>query len=305
MFVGKLRLGDRPFPIARVLPEWSVVGMMVVIGLVGLCVLTPLFLIILASFQVADPGEPAIYGLDGWLQVFQDPSILKALNNTVSLAITRQSIALVVGILLAWLIARTDMPLKGPLEFMFWLSFFLPALPIAMGWIMMLDGDRGLLNRWLMALGVIRNPVFDIYSFWGIVWVHLSASSLGVKVLLLAPAFRNMDAALEESSRICGVSMLGTLRRIVVPVMAPAILISVTLGLIRSLEAFEIELLLGVPVGINVYSTKIYDFVASAPSQYAPATALGTFFLLVLLVLIAAPLLTTTVFRTDCAKTGS
>jgi iron(III) transport system permease protein len=160
-------------------------------------------------------------------------------------------------------------------------------------WILLLDGDRGLMNQWLQSLRLVQKPVFDIHSFWGIIWVHLSASSLGVKVLLLTPAFRNMDAALEETSRICGVGTLGTLRRIVVPIMAPAILVSVTLGLIRSLEAFEIELLLGVPVGLNVYSTKIYEFVARTPSQYAPATALGTFFLLILLGLVALQLIVT------------
>lgn len=266
--------------------DWAPLGMTILLGVVAFLVLIPLSLIVIASFQIAPPGESSTYGLDGWTRVFSDASILRALGNTGALAVTRQLISLIVGILLAWLIARTDMPWKNFLEFMFWLSFFLPALPIAMGWILLLDGDRGLMNRWLLELGMVDRPVFNIYSFWGIIWVHLSASGLGVKVLLLTPAFRNMDAALEETSRVCGTTALGTLRRIVVPIMTPAILVAMTLGLIRSLEAFEIELLLGVPIGLNVYSTKIYEFVARSPSQYAPATALGTLFLLVLLALL-------------------
>ena len=266
--------------------KWAALGMTVLISFAALLILTPLTLIFIASFQIAPPGEAAAYGLDGWIRVFTDPSIREALVNTVSLAVTRQFISLVVGIILAWLIARTDMPWKNFLEFMFWLSFFLPALPIAMGWILLLDSERGLMNRWLLLLGLVDHPVFDIYSYWGIIWVHLSASGFGVKVLLLTPAFRNMDASLEESSRVCGTTALGTLRRIVVPIMTPAILVAVTLGLIRSLEALEIELLLGVPIGLNVYSTKIYEFVARTPAQYAPATALGTLFLLVLLLLL-------------------
>src|SRR6266540_6609752 len=120
---------------------------------------------------------------------------------------------------------------------MFWISFFLPPLPVALGWILLLDGKFGLLNQWLQSLSIVSGPIFNIYSYWGIVWVH-STTSLGVKVLLLAPAFRNLDAALEETSRSCGASTLGTLVRIVVPIMAPAILVSTILGLIRSLEAF-------------------------------------------------------------------
>ena len=255
-------------------------------GVVALLVLTPLFLMLLNSFQLGRPGEPIVYGLEGWRQAFHDPSMLSALWNTVSLAVTRQAIALVIGVMLAWLIARTDLPWKNGLEFTFWVSFFLPSLPVALGWILLLDDKFGLLNRWLQALPFIKNAVFNIYSFWGIVWVHMT-TTLGVKVLLLAPAFRNLDATLEESSRSCGASTLGTVFRVVIPLMMPAILVSTILGVIRSMEAFEIELLLGVPIGLFVYSTKIRDMVSYEPPEYAPATALGTMFLVVLLALVA------------------
>jgi len=105
-------------------------------------------------------------------------------------------------------------------------------------------------------------------------------------VLLLTPAFRNLDAAMEEVSRSCGASSLGTLVRIVVPLMAPAILVSLILGTIRALEAFEVELLLGVPIGLFVFSTKIRDLVQFEPPQYAPASALGVVFLVVLLIMV-------------------
>jgi len=260
--------------------------MALLFGVVALLVLTPLFLILLNSFQLGRPGEPIVYGLEGWRQAFHDPSILSALWNTVSLAVTRQAIALVIGVMLAWLIARTDLPWKNSLEFVFWVSFFLPSLPVALGWILLLDDKFGLLNRWLQALPFIKNAVFNVYSFWGIVWVHMT-TTLGVKVLLLAPAFRNLDATLEESSRSCGASTLGTVFRVVIPLMMPAILVSTILGVIRSMEAFEIELLLGVPIGLFVYSTKIRDMVTYEPPEYAPATALGTMFLVVLLALVA------------------
>ena len=98
-------------------------------SIVGFLVLTPLFLMILNSFQTARPGQPIVWGIDGWIKAFTTPGIVKAMTNTVTLAITRQAIALLVGAFFAWLIARTDIPMKGMLEFFFWLSFFLPALP--------------------------------------------------------------------------------------------------------------------------------------------------------------------------------
>jgi len=253
---------------------------------VGFLVLTPLVLMILNSFQTARPGQPILWGLDGWVKAFTTPGIVKAMTNTFTLAITRQSIALVLGCFFAWLIARTDIPMKGFLEFFFWLSFFLPALPEAMGWILLLDPKYGLLNQWIMSLGIVSQPIFNIYSFWGIVWAHLGGS-VAVKVMLLTPAFRNLDAALEESSRISGASGWRTFFHIIVPVMMPAILVTTILGIIRSLEAFEIELLLGTPIGLQVYSTKIHELVTWEPPQFAPAMALSTIFLGLLLLMVA------------------
>ena len=253
---------------------------------VGFLVLTPLVLMILNSFQTARPGQPILWGVDGWVKAFTTPGIVKAMTNTFTLAITRQAIALVLGCFFAWLIARTDIPMKGFLEFFFWLSFFLPALPEAMGWILLLDPKYGLLNQGLMGLGILSQPVFNIYSFWGIVWAHLGGS-VSVKVMLLTPAFRNLDAALEESSRISGASGWRTFFNIIVPVMMPAILVTTILGIIRSLEAFEVELLLGTPIGLQVYSTKIHELVTWEPPQFAPAMALSTIFLGLLLLMVA------------------
>jgi len=259
--------------------------MTVLLLVVAFLVLTPLLLMILNSFQIARPGQPIVWGLDGWVKAFTTPGIVRAMTNTITLAVTRQVIALLVGSYFAWLIARTDIPMKGTLEFLFWLSFFLPALPQTMGWILLLDPKYGVFNQALHAIG-IGHSVFNIYSFWGIVWAHLGGT-IAVKVMLLAPAFRNLDAALEEASHISGASGTHTFFHIFIPVMMPAILVSTILGVIRSLEAFEIELLLGTPIGLQVFSTKIHELVTWEPPQFAPAMALSTIFLGLLLFMVA------------------
>ncbi|MSP39681.1 MAG: iron ABC transporter permease [Deltaproteobacteria bacterium] len=260
--------------------------MVILILIVAFLVLTPLFLMILNSFQTARPGQPIVWGIEGWIKAFSTGGIVKAMTNTFTLAVARQVIALFVGAFFAWLVARTDMPMKNTLEFLFWLSFFLPALPQTMGWILLLDPKYGLANQAIMATGLFSNPPFNIYSFWGITWAHLGGT-VAVKVMLLAPAFRNLDASIEEASRISGASGTRTFFRIFIPVMMPAILVSTILGIIRSLEAFEIELLLGTPIGLQVFSTKIHELVTWEPPQFAPAMALSTIFLALLLLMVA------------------
>ena len=255
-----------------------------VVLVVGLGTLAPILLLIISSFDVAEPTQGAVFGLKNWKDAFLDSRILDAIWMTLKLAGTRVVIAVVAGIVFAWLIARTDMPGGSTFELLFWIAFFTPPLPLTVGWILLLDPDTGLINNLLGTLP-FAVPKLDIYTFWGIVWVHLTATSIPIAVILFTPAFRQMSAALEDSARMCGASALATLRRITVPLLIPAILPATAIMLIRSLEAFEIELLIGSPVGIFVYSTRIYDLIDEVPPAYGVATALGTLFLFAILVL--------------------
>jgi iron(III) transport system permease protein len=255
----------------------------VILAVVLFLVLYPVLLIFLNSFEVGALGQQTGWGFDNWIEAFQEPGLRSAFMNTISLALACQAIALVAGVLLAWLIARTDLPGRNWLEFGFWIAFFLPSLPLTLSWILLMDSERGVINQLLAGIPFLSELKFDIFTWWGIVWVHLVTTSVAVKVMLLTPAFRNMDGSLEEVARTCGASTFTTMLRVVVPVMAPAILVVVLMGLIHSLEAFEVELILGAPQKIDVYSTKIYELVFQQPPQYGSATALGSVVLLLML----------------------
>ncbi|MDZ4245841.1 MAG: iron ABC transporter permease, partial [Dehalococcoidia bacterium] len=178
-----------------------------------------------------------------------------------------------------------DTPMKGTMEILMWINFFIPILPMTMGWILLLDPSYGLFNVWLQKLPFINKPLMDIYSFYGIIWAHI-AYSVSVRVLMFAPAFRNMDAALEESARMSGASNLTTLIRVTFPLLLPAVMGTTMLGFIKSLESFEVELLLGMPAKIFVYSTKVYDLLRWEPPQYPPAMALSAIFMFVVIGLV-------------------
>src|SRR5262245_8204706 len=94
----------------------SLLLMSLLLGVVAFVVLVPLFLMILNSFQVSKPGEPMIYGLQGWREAFSSPGILSAIHNTFSLALARQFIDLIFVIVLAWLFALNDFHLSCLLE---------------------------------------------------------------------------------------------------------------------------------------------------------------------------------------------
>lgn len=251
--------------------HWTLLGVMV------LLVLYPVALIVAGSFQAGRPGQAAGLTLDAWRAALSEPRMVEAIWNTLALTLARQAIAFPIAIALAWVLARTDLPAAHWLEFLFWIAFFLPSLPVTLGWIMLLHPTSGLLNALVTTLlpFVDRGP-FNIYSFWGIVWAHLASTTIAVKVMLLTPAFRNMDASLEEASRVSGASTLGTLVRVVVPAMTPVLVVVLLLSIIHSLQAFEIEMILGVPFRFYVFSTQIYTLLQQDPPRFPAAMALSS-----------------------------
>ena len=198
---------------------------------------------------------------------------------TVWLAAVRTALAVALAIFMAWIIARTDTPWRGLLERLLLVKFILPMLPLLLGWILLASPRTGLINIALVNLFGLENPPLNIYSYGGIIFVTVVgwASFLA---LFLIPAFRQMDASLEESSRMSGASTFGTIRRITIPLMAPAILATTILGFVRMLESFETELFLGAPAHIWVFTTKIFDFIFNRLSaEYSNAMALAVMLL--------------------------
>jgi iron(III) transport system permease protein len=266
--------------------DGGILIMALLIGAMGFYVLYPLILILINSFNVSTIAEPPAYGLQAWREAFSDPGILRSLWNSVKIGIALQLIALPLGIFISWLLARTNIFFASAMEFGFWISFILPNLVTTFGWMLLLDPSTGLINNWLRELPFLNKLNFDIYSFWGIIWAHLMANGISTKVMLMTPAFRRMDASMEEASRMSGASSLTTMLRITVPAMTPVIIVVFLLSIIRIFSSFETELLLGVPWGFYVYSTKIVDLARQEPPLVNQAAALGSIILLFLVAFI-------------------
>ena len=266
------------------LRQFHFMGYVVVLVSVALVTLVPLIFLVLNSFNEAPLGKTFAWGLKGWGQAFHAPQTLNALKFSFLLS-TRTFVGLLAAFVISWLLVRVRIPAHSFIEFSLWIAWFLPPLSVTIGWMALLDPQVGLINQALKTFSPLP-VVLNIYSFTGIMWVHLSLLTIPVMTILLTPAFRQMDASFEESARSCGSGPLKTLRRIVLPLLWPSVLVVSIAGLIRSLEAFEVEQLIGIPAGIYVYGTRIYDLVHWDPPQYGQAMALSTIFLGALGVLI-------------------
>jgi iron(III) transport system permease protein len=249
----------------------------IVFAVVAALVITPILFLIISSFELAPPGQAPVWGLKAWRIALGNADVWLAIWNSIRLYLATSIISWPIAILLAWIIGRSDIPMKNGIEFLFWLSFFLPSLTVVMGWITLIDSSAGLINQAIRRISFLHltSGPFDIYTFWGLVWVHLGQNAIAIKTILLVPAFRNLDAYMEEASRLSGAGILKTLRRVVIPLMGPAIVITALLGFVRLWQSFETELVLGIPQRFYVYGTKIYDLLHKEIPDYGQATVLA------------------------------
>lgn len=268
--------------------ERSTFFMVVFIFVFGLFLIWPVALLFIMSFNTAPDGiltGETRWGLQNWRVGFDDGRIPRAVFNTFLVWGLQFLIAMPLAIGIAWVLARARIPFTHGLEFLFWVAYITPGGALA--WIVLLEPDYGYINILWRQLPFIDGPLFNIFSVSGIVWTGLMGNAIALKVMLLTPAFRNMDSALEEAGRISGASNVRTMMRVTIPLMISPIALVTALQLMRIFQSFETELLLGVPIGFYVYSTLIYEQVRlHEPPLYGQATVLASITLVVLAFII-------------------
>ena len=259
-------------------------GWLCLAAVAAICIL-PVLLIVLGGFSEGDPINEFGATLGPWTRALESRHTIDSIMTSFVLSL-RVPAAMLIAFFIAWYLARNDIFGKRGIMFSLWVGFFLPILPATLGWILLLDPNYGLVNSYLKKLPFVGGAPFDIYSLGGITWVHMTLTTIPIMVILIEPAQRLIDASFEEASTMSGAGTLTTLRRVTVPLIAPTLLTAFIAGTIRSLEAFEVEQLLGLPADILVYSTRIYHLLRVMPPDAPQSIALSTFFLAVMFVLV-------------------
>jgi iron(III) transport system permease protein len=254
----------------------------------GYFLIWPVLLLLINSFNAASDWfvEPRSWGIKHWVNAFQRPGLLTSLGNSLLIWSLTVSVSFPIGVAIAWFLARTKIPYSHTLEFLFWVSYMVPSLPTTIAWITLLDPDVGMINVALKKLFQLDQGPFNIFSVPGIVWANLMGHGISIKVMLLTPAFRNMDATLEEAARVGGAGNLRTLFRVTLPLMIAPMVMVFALQLLRVFQSFETEYLLGLPFGFFVYSTKIFALIRNQVPNYGEATVLASITLIMIAMII-------------------
>lgn len=267
---------QRRFGTAELLLLLSILILVVVVAI-------PILLIFWNAFVV--DGKP---NLPGALALLAQPDTLEALKNSLVIAGGTTLFSTLIGVFFAWLVSRTDLPYKAAMKVLFLVPFMLPSFIGALAWKILLSPRGGHINRLLMDLFHLEDPVFNIMSLGGIIAVE-TMYLFPFVFIQVSGALERMDPTLEEAARISGAGLITITRRITLPLMLPSILAGALLVALYSLAHFGVPAILGTERNIFIIPTKIYEKIYASGGNFE-AIRTGTM-LSSILVLSAAAIL--------------
>ena len=239
------------------------------IVLLAYLVVVPLFMMIQETFIVHPlerfqiPGSKVNdFTLAHWYRFFISESaytfFYRPLVNTLIISFGLSFLALLIGGALAWVVVRTDMPLKETISNWAVVPYILPSWTLALAWISLFKNDRiGGEKGIVSALTGFEPPDWFAYGLFPIT-ITLALHYFPFAFLLIGGALRNIDAQLEESASLVGAGRLAIIRRITIPLIVPSIMAAFLLSFARGLGTFGTPAFLGGPVREFVLSTSLY-----------------------------------------------
>lgn len=271
------------------------VAIIAVVAILVWLVMGPVTMLIASSFRASAgrlPISPGVeWTLDNYVTVLTNPATYSVLWNTFLFAGGSLVVSFALSITFAWLIERTDLPLRGTLFVVIIASIGLPNVIAGIAYALLLNPSNGLINIPLRAvLGMEPGSTgpLNAYTLPGMVFVQ-GITLVPVTYLLVAAAFRAMDTAMEDAAATSGAPYRTVMRRITLPLLTPALLSALVYQFVTVIESFDIPLVLGLRGGVPVLSTTV--FVETQPSGGLPNYGIASSYAILLLILAIGPLL--------------
>lgn len=233
------------------------------IAILVILVAFPVLLIFFNAFWVN--GE---FNIRDVAKIILEPETYRALTNSLIIASGTTIGSTIVGTFFAWLVTRTDLPYKSFMKSMFLVPFMLPSFIGALAWKMLLSPNAGFINKFFMNNLGFEGPIFNIYSYLGIVLVEVMYLFPFVFIQVCG-ALERMDPTLEESARISGAGLFTITRKITIPLVMPSILSGALLIMLYSMAHFGTVAVLGIENGIFNIPTLIYQRIHQSAGSFA------------------------------------
>ncbi|MFY1695273.1 ABC transporter permease [Solwaraspora sp. WMMA2101] len=249
----------------------------------------PIAILLYTSVKDARPTDADFFSLEFTLDNFRDAfasgRLLSVTWTTVQFAVGSTLVALALGTFLAWIVARTNVPLRNVVGVLTVVQMAVPGILIPVAWTFLASPNIGAINVAWRNLTGTDGTLFNVYSMEGLILVN-GLTMVPMVYLFVVTVFSSMNSSLEEAAEVSGASKLRAVRDISLPLAAPGIAAVAIMALMRAWEAFEIPWFLGVNERIFTYASEIYLRTSTPPSNVGLVSTYAVFMLVGAVVMI-------------------
>ncbi len=267
--------------------SWTAIIRRVVYVLAGLLITALAVIVVYPSAILIKNSlstSKGVLTLQNYATLLTDSDMLSVLSNSLTVSLAGTLGATFVGVLLAWVVARTDVPWNRLWRSLLILPYLMPPFIGAIAWVYLL-GPVGYINRAFMAITGSTEPLFVIYGQTGIILVMIFYS-YPIAYMMNLSAFERTNPALEEAARISGAGVGSVIKDVTLPLAFPTIGASAILIFLSLLSNFGIPAVIGFSERYFVLTTKIYATILNYAQPNNLQLAAAQSMILVLLALI-------------------
>lgn len=275
------------------IPRGEYVLLAVALFVAGWLILPALLVTIVQAFRVPAGNlffeATSSWGISNFPDVYSGNRALGSTAiDTAIYTVGAVSLGFSLGLVIAWLIERTDLPFRNIVFVVLLFPLMMPAIVTTLGWIILLGPRVGLVNvvgrtilNWIPGVEFASGP-FNITTMYGMIVIQ-GFGQVTLFVILLGAALRSMDPSLEDAARTSGASFLRIVRTITVPLLRPSVLGAIILATIFTVESFEVPLLLATGAKADILSTRVWELLTTGSGEdplYGAVAAMGLHFML-------------------------
>jgi iron(III) transport system permease protein len=243
-------------------------------ALIVVLVLYPIFRLL----QRGIFGESEESGVD-LIKLVQQAWLPGLMIDTIVVSLGSAVIAVIVATLLAWLNERTDATLGTIGDVLPLVPLFLPAVAMAIGWVMLGAPGTGFVNS------VIPGEALDmdIYTYQGLIFVYV-LSLVPYAYLPISSAFRAIDLSREEAARVCGAGNIRVFFTVALRSVMPAVTGALAMVAIVSFAMYSVPVVIATRAKIDIMSVRLVRSITDTyPTDYTTAIGLSLFLFVMLI----------------------
>jgi putative spermidine/putrescine transport system permease protein len=203
-------------------------------------------------------GIVNVITLKNWHEVITDSYYLEVFLRTLRIAIAVTLIAALLGAPEAYILHRMRAPWKGLFLLVILGPLLISVVARTLGWaLLLLGGNSGVINRALIQLGVISQPIPFMFTEAGVI-VALAHVLLPFMVLSVWASLQKLDPQVENAATSLGARQPTILARIILPQVVPGLLSGAIIVFALAASAFASPAIIG-GRRLKVASTLAYD----------------------------------------------